>query len=66
MKTVAAEADRCVGVYASVRQPGRVEIGDTVELDARRPSKLAEFAHARATDVKRLILRAAAATLPKR
>ena len=31
MRTVVREADQCVGVYASVREPGRVREGDGVE-----------------------------------
>lgn len=66
MKTVAAEAERCVGVYANIERPGRIAIGDTVSATLRHPSKLEQFGQARATDMKRLILRAAAAALPKK
>ena len=31
MRTVVREADQCVGVYANVREPGRVREGDSVE-----------------------------------
>jgi uncharacterized protein YcbX len=62
LKTVAAEAERCVGVYASVTAQGRVRVGDEVDVELRRTSRLGDWARARATGVKRALLRAA---LPK-
>ena len=32
MRHVVRELDQCVGVYASVVTPGKVAVGDTVEL----------------------------------
>jgi hypothetical protein len=31
MRTVVREANQCVGVYAVVREPGEVGVGDPVE-----------------------------------
>ena len=31
MRTVVREANQCIGIYASVREPGRVREGDAVE-----------------------------------
>lgn len=59
LKTVAAEAERCVGVYASVTAPGRVRVGDEVDVAVPRTSRLGAWARAGATGVKRALLRAA-------
>jgi hypothetical protein len=32
LRTVVREAEQCVGLYASVAAPGRVRVGDPVEL----------------------------------
>lgn len=63
LKTVAADADRCVGVYATVTAPGRVHVGDEVEVELRRTSRLGDWARAGATGLKRALLRAA---MPKK
>jgi uncharacterized protein len=59
LRTVAADAGRCVGVYATVTAPGRVRIGDEVDLELPRTSRLGDWARAGATGVKRAFLRAA-------
>ena len=59
LKTIARDADRCLGAYATVTQAGSVRIGDAVLLEAPETSKLGEWARARATGLKRLLLRAA-------
>ncbi len=63
LKTIVAEAERCLGVYAAVTTPGRVAVGDEVGVDAPKISKLAGLARAAGTSVKRVLLRAA---LPKK
>ncbi len=63
LRTVAADAERSVGVYATVTVSGRVRIGDEVDLELPRTSRLGEWARAGATGVKRALLRAA---LPKK
>jgi hypothetical protein len=42
-----------------------VRVGDDVELERSTPSLLSKFAHAGATGLKRLMLKAAAAGMPK-
>jgi hypothetical protein len=65
MKALNAHSDRCLGVYADVVRPGHVRVGDDVELERSTPSLLSKFAHAGATGLKRLMLKAAAAGMPK-
>src|SRR5688572_21436973 len=40
LKTIARDADRCLGAYATVTKPGSVRTGDDVTLDAPDTSKL--------------------------
>lgn len=62
LKTIARDADRCLGAYASIARGGAVRTGDPVTLRMAETSKLGEWARARATGLKRALLRAA---LPK-
>lgn len=62
LKTIARDADRCIGVYASVTRGGAVRTGDDVVLHMPETTKLGEWARSRATGLKRVLLRAA---LPK-
>lgn len=62
LKTIAREADRCIGAYASIARGGALRVGDEVTLRMAETSKLGEWARARATGIKRVLLRAA---LPK-
>jgi uncharacterized protein YcbX len=59
LKTIAQEADRCVGAYATVTKAGALRVGDEVRFDPPETSKLGEWARARATGIKRRLLRAA-------
>jgi hypothetical protein len=45
--------------------PGRVVLGDAVEVDVRRPSRVRSWVRAGATSVKRALLRAAALGVKK-
>ena len=59
LKTIVRDADRLLGAYATPTKPGAVRVGDAVTLDAPESSKVREWARARATGIKRLLLRAA-------
>ena len=59
LKTIAHDADRCLGAYATVTRSGAVATGDEVTLHMPETSKLGEWARARATGLKRVLLRAA-------
>jgi hypothetical protein len=59
LATLARDADRCLGVYASILQAAVVKIGDEVTFAAPETSKLGEWAKKRATGLKRMLLRAA-------
>lgn len=65
MKTVAAEADRCLGIYATVTRPGRVSVGDAVEIALPDRSRLRAWTDRRATSLKRALLRAAERRMPR-
>lgn len=59
LKTIVQEAERCLGVYATVTRGGVVCVGDPVQFQPPDTSKLADWARARATGLKRLLIRAA-------
>ncbi|MFN0252772.1 MAG: MOSC domain-containing protein [Kofleriaceae bacterium] len=59
LKTIVIEAERCVGAYTTVTRAGAVRVGDEVRLDATDSSRLGDWARARATGLKRLLIRAA-------
>jgi MOSC domain-containing protein YiiM len=59
LKWIAQEAGRCLGVYATVTKPGAVREGDDAHVELPASSKLRDWAQARATGLKRLLLRAA-------
>jgi hypothetical protein len=65
LKTVLQHSERCCGVYANVGRPGHLRIGGQVQLEPPRPTAVSKWAHARATTLKRLLLRATAAAIPK-
>jgi uncharacterized protein YcbX len=65
MKTVAAAADRCLGLYATVARPGRVSVGDTIDIELPDQSRLRAWTDRRAASFKRALLRAAERRLPK-
>jgi uncharacterized protein YcbX len=65
LRTVAARADRCLGIYASVERTGDVAVGD--EVHVRRPEppqRPVALTRAGATALKRRVLRAANALMP--
>jgi uncharacterized protein YcbX len=59
LKTIVQEAERCVGVYATVMQAGIASVGDAVRFEPPQTSKLGDWARARATGLKRMLIRAA-------
>lgn len=65
MKTVAAHAERCLGLYATVARPGRVAVGDAIEVEPRDRSRLGAWTERRVASVKRALLRAAERRLPR-
>jgi hypothetical protein len=65
VKALAEHADRCIGVYANVANPGRISVGDAVLLLPARSSRLARWSEAPRTALKRLLLKAVAAAMPE-
>jgi MOSC domain-containing protein YiiM len=66
MKVIAREAERCLGVYASVRRAGRVALGDRVEIERARDNPLARRMDRLGTAAKRGALRLLERLLPER
>ncbi len=64
-KTIAHHAERCLGVYASVAKPGRVAVGDAVDVELPSRSLLRELGRAGQRSGKRVLLDAVAKLLPK-
>lgn len=65
LRTVAAHADRCLGIYATVECTGNIRVGD--EARVRRPespTRPVALTRAGATALKRRVLRAANALMP--
>lgn len=66
MRTVAKHANRCLGIYATVSSPGTIGVGD--EIVVRRPaspSRPTAMTRVGARSLKRGVLRAANAMMPK-
>jgi len=66
LRTIAAHADRCLGIYATVARPGSIGVGD--ELRVRRddpPPRPVALARSGGETLKRGILRAANALIPR-
>ena len=59
LKTIVQAAERCLGAYLTVIHAGAVRVGDAVRFDAPASSKLGDWARARATGLKRMLIRAA-------
>ena len=59
LKTVARDAERCLGAYTTITRAGAVRVGDEVVFEPPATSKLGEWAKKRATGLKRMLLRAA-------
>jgi len=59
LKTIARDAERCLGACATPTKGGVVRVGDDVLLTPPETSKIGEWAKKRATGLKRILLRAA-------
>lgn len=64
-RTIAAHSRRCLGVYATVSTSGRIAEGDVLKLDPHNESALAAAAGSAAGAVKRTIMQAVSAALPR-
>lgn len=64
-RTVAAHARRCLGVYGNVLTAGRIAEGDTLRFEPPNRSAAAATAGSAAQTVKRAIMRAVSAALPR-
>ena len=64
-KVVAAQSRRCLGVYGTVVRAGRLTEGDVVSLDPPDRSALAVTADTAAGAVKRAVMAAISALLPR-
>jgi uncharacterized protein YcbX len=64
LRTVAAHADRCLGIYASVARPGQVSVGDEIRLKGGKAPRGGAVVRRGATSLKRAALRAAGAAMP--
>lgn len=64
-RTVAAQARRCLGVYATVTTPGRVAEGDSLRLDRQERSAVTEAAGNAVARVKRGVMRSVSVLLPR-
>lgn len=61
-RTIAANARRCLGVYGTVHTPGRIAEGDVLRLD---PPEGARGASGAGSALKRVVMRAVSAALPR-
>lgn len=64
-RSIAATANRCLGVYGTVTRPGPIAVGDRLDLEPVARSSLATAAGAAGARVKRALLRAGSAAMPK-
>ena len=64
-RTIAAHARRCLGVYGDVVTPGRIAEGDPLHLDPPNRSALASSAQSTAGTLRRVVMRAISAALPR-
>ncbi|MEB2310859.1 MAG: MOSC N-terminal beta barrel domain-containing protein [Sorangiineae bacterium] len=65
IKTIAAHAERCLGVYARVARPGRVALGDSVEVVPPSDALAARLARAAWRRGKRRLVQGLTALLPR-
>lgn len=63
-RVIAAHSRRCLGVYGTVARPGRIAEGDVLRLDPPNRSATST-GDSRVAKVKRAVLRAVAAGIPK-
>jgi len=64
LRAIAEQANRCFGVYAKPERPGRIRVGDLVQLERHQDSTVGRWIGFGATSLKRIALRAAAALTP--
>jgi hypothetical protein len=64
-RTLSAHSRRCLGVYGTVARAGRIAVGDPLDLEPARRSALAAAAGAAGARVKRVLMRAGNAAMPK-
>lgn len=64
-RAIAAHSRRCLGVYVTVLSPGRIAEGDTLTLDPPNRSAVTATAGTAAGTVKRAVMRAVSAVLPR-
>jgi MOSC domain-containing protein len=66
MRTVAKHANRCLGIYATVSSPGAIGVGDEIVVRGpASPSRPMVMTRVGARSLKRGVLRAASAMMPK-
>jgi uncharacterized protein YcbX len=58
LAAIARDADRCLGASATVKRAGTVRVGDDVSLEMPATTALGDWARARATGLKRMLIRA--------
>jgi hypothetical protein len=64
-RTISVNSRRCLGVYGSVSQAGRIAEGDALDLIPAQRSRLAEVAGTGVARVKKVLMRAGTAAMPK-
>lgn len=65
LRALIDHSQRCIGVYAGVDVPGRFRVGDPVEVEVPRTTRVGGWMKTSARSLRRLALRATAAVLPK-
>lgn len=64
-RTIAQHSRRCLGIYGTVPQPGRIAEGDVLTLERTDRSALGARPDALASRVKRVVMRAGTAAMPR-
>ena len=64
-RTIAAHARRCLGVYGDVAAPGRIAEGDRLVLEPANRSAVSESVGSVGGALKRAVMRAVSAALPR-
>lgn len=65
VRTIAAHARRCLGVYGTVATSGQISEGDVLRLDPPNRSAVAATAGSAAGTLKRTLMRAVATAMPR-